>query len=59
MVIGGVCSMYIQHYLRLISLFQKRRDYSEEYQRHSNRESSPNESSSKGRSPEMRMALFH
>jgi hypothetical protein len=59
MVIGGVCSMYLQHYFRVISLFQKGRDYSEEYQRNSDRGSSPKESSSKGSSPKMRMALFH
>jgi hypothetical protein len=28
MVTGGVCSMYIQHYIRVISLVQKGRDYS-------------------------------
>jgi hypothetical protein len=33
MVTGGVCSMYIQHYIRVISLVQKGRDYSEEDQR--------------------------
>jgi hypothetical protein len=27
MVTGGVCSMYFQHYIRLISLVQKGRDY--------------------------------
>jgi hypothetical protein len=59
MVTGGVCSMYLQHYFRVISLVQKGRDYSEEDQRHSDRGSSPKESSSKGRSPKMRMALFH
>jgi hypothetical protein len=59
MVIGGVCSMYIQHYIRVISLVQKGRDYSEEDQRHSDRGSNPKESSSKGRSPKMRMALCH
>jgi hypothetical protein len=30
MVIGGVCSMYLQHCIRVISLVQKGRDYSEE-----------------------------
>jgi hypothetical protein len=59
MVIGGVCSMYIQHYIRVISLVQKGRDYSEEDQRHSDRGSSPKESSNKGSSPKMRMALCH
>jgi hypothetical protein len=28
MVTGGVCSMYFQHYIRLISIVQKGRDYS-------------------------------
>jgi hypothetical protein len=28
MVTGGVCSMYFKHYIRLISLVQKGRDYS-------------------------------
>jgi hypothetical protein len=41
----------------VISLVQKGRDYSEEDQRHSNRGSSPKESSSKGSNPKMRMAL--
>jgi predicted nucleic acid-binding Zn ribbon protein len=59
MVTGGVCSMYLQHYIRVISLVQKGRDYSEEDQRHSDRGSSPKESSSKGSSPKMRMALCH
>jgi hypothetical protein len=59
MVIGGVCSMYLQHHIRVISLVQKGRYYSEEDQRHSYRGSSPKESSSKGSSPEMRMALCH
>jgi hypothetical protein len=49
MVMGGVCSMYLQHYFRVISLVQKGRDYSEEEQRHSNR----------GSSPKMRMDLCH
>jgi predicted nucleic acid-binding Zn ribbon protein len=59
MVTWGVCSMYLQHYFRVISLVQKGRDYSEEDQRHSDRGSSPKESSSKGSNPKMRMALFH
>jgi hypothetical protein len=59
MVTGGVCSMYIQHYIRVVSLVQKGRDYSEEDKMHSDRGSSPKESSSKGSSPKMRMALFH
>jgi hypothetical protein len=59
MVTGGVCSMYLQDYIRVISLVQKGRDYSEEDQRHSDRGSSPKESSSKGSSPKMRMALCY
>jgi hypothetical protein len=59
MVIGRVCSMYLQHYIRVISLVQKGRDYSEEVQRHSDRGRSPKESSSKGSNPKRRMALFH
>jgi hypothetical protein len=35
MVTGGVCSMYFQHYIIVISLVQKGIDYSEEDQRHS------------------------
>jgi hypothetical protein len=49
MVTGGVCSMYFQHYIRVISLVQKGRDYLEEDQRHSDR----------GSIPKRRMALFH
>jgi hypothetical protein len=37
MVTRGVCSMYLQHYIIVISLVQKGRDYSEEDQRHSDR----------------------
>jgi hypothetical protein len=59
MVTGGICSMYFQHYIRVISLVQKGRDYSEEDQRNSDRGSSPKESSSKGSSPKRRMALCH
>jgi hypothetical protein len=59
MVTGGICSMYFQHYIRVISLVQKGRDYSEEDQRNSDRGSSPKESSSKGSIPKRRMALFH
>ena len=43
MVRGGVCSMYLQNYFRVISLFQKGRDYSEEVQRHSEGEQSQGE----------------
>jgi hypothetical protein len=59
MVTGGVCSMYFQHYIGVISLVQKGRDYSDEDQRHSDRGSSPKESSSKGSNPKRRMDLFH
>jgi hypothetical protein len=59
MVTGGVCSMYFQHYIRVISLVQKGRDYSEEDQRHSDRGIIPKESSSRGSSPKRKMALFH
>jgi hypothetical protein len=59
MVTGGVCSMYLQNYIRVISLVQKGRDYLEEDQRHSDKGRIPKESSSKGSSPKMRMALFH
>jgi hypothetical protein len=34
MITGGVCSMYLQNYIILISLVQKGRYYSEEDQRH-------------------------
>ena len=54
-----VCSMYFQNYIIVISLVKNGRDYSEEVQRHSDRGSSPKESSSKGSSPKMRMALCH
>jgi hypothetical protein len=33
--------MYFQHYIIVISLVQKGRDYSEEYQRHSEKGASP------------------
>jgi hypothetical protein len=49
MVTRGVCSMYLQHYIRVISLVQKRRYYSEEEKRHSD----------SGSNPKRRMALFH
>jgi hypothetical protein len=55
----GVCSMYLHHYFRVISLVQKGRDYSEEDQRHSDRGSNAKESSSKGSNPKMRMTLCH
>jgi hypothetical protein len=59
MVTGGVCSMYIQHYIRGISHVQKGGDYSEEDQRHSDKGSNPKESSSRGSSPKRIMALYH
>jgi hypothetical protein len=59
MVTGGVCLMYLQHYIRVISLVQKGRDYSEEDQRNSDMGSSPKDSSCKGRNPKMRMAIYH
>jgi hypothetical protein len=46
--------MYIQHYIRVISLVQKGRDGSEEDQRHSSRGNNPKESSSRGSSPKER-----
>jgi hypothetical protein len=42
----------------VISLVQKGRDYSEEYQRHSDRGSNPKESSGRGIIPKGRMTLF-
>jgi hypothetical protein len=59
MVTGGVCSMYFHHYIKVISLVQRGRDYSEEDQRHSDRGSSPKEISSRGSSPKRKMDLFH
>jgi hypothetical protein len=59
MVTGGVCSMYLQHYIRVISLSQKGIDYLEEDQRHLYRGRIPKEISSRGSSPKRRMALFH
>jgi hypothetical protein len=56
---GGVCSMYLQHYIKVVSLVKKGRYYSEEDPRNSDRERNPKESSSKGSSPKMRMALCH
>jgi len=59
MVTRGVCLMYLQNYFRVISLFQKRINYSKEEQQNLDRGRSPKESSSKGSIPKMRMALFH
>jgi hypothetical protein len=52
MVTGGVCSMYFQHYIRVISLVQKGRDYSEEDQRHSDRGSKPQGKFKQGEQPQ-------
>jgi hypothetical protein len=46
--------MCLQHYIRVISLVQKGRYYSEEDQRHSDRRRNPKESSSRGSSPKER-----
>jgi hypothetical protein len=43
--------MCFQHYIRVISLVEKGRDYSEEDQRNSDRGRIPKESSDRGRSP--------
>jgi hypothetical protein len=43
--------MYIQHYIRLISLVQKGRDYSEEDQKNSDRGSSPRKVQSRAAAP--------
>jgi hypothetical protein len=59
MVTRGVCLMYLQNYIRVISLVQKGRDYLEEDQRKSYSGSNPKENASRGRSPKRRMALFH
>jgi hypothetical protein len=59
MVTRGVCSMYFQHYIRVISLVQKGRDCSKEDKKNSDRGSIPKESSSRGSSPKRKMALFH
>jgi hypothetical protein len=59
MVTWGVCSMYFQHYIRVISLVQKGRDYLEEDQRHLDKGSIPKESSSRGSNPKRKMALCH
>ena len=59
MVTGGVWVMYFQHYIRVISFVKKGRDYSEEYQRHSDRGSTPKKSSSKRSSSKRRMTLCH
>jgi hypothetical protein len=49
MVTGGVFFMYLQHYIRVISLVQKGIYYSKEDQRHSDR----------GSRPKRRMVLCH
>jgi hypothetical protein len=50
MVIGGVCSMYFQHYIRLISLVEKGRDYRAETRQgeHPQEENAPFPLMSKG-----------
>jgi hypothetical protein len=58
-VTGGVCSMYLHHYIRVISLVQNGRDYSKDVKRNLDRGRSHRESSSKGSSPKMKMALCH
>jgi hypothetical protein len=55
MVIGGVCSMYLQHYIRVISIVQKGRDYLEE----SKASKGEHSKFKQGSSPKRRMALFH
>jgi hypothetical protein len=55
----GSMSYIFQHYIRVISLVQKGRDYSEEDQRHSGRGSNPKESSGRGSNPKERTTLFH
>jgi hypothetical protein len=59
MVTGGVCLMYLQHYIKVIYLVQKGRYYSEEDQRHLDRGSIPKEISIRGSIPKRRMALCH
>ena len=51
MVIGGVCSMYFQNYIRVISLVQKGRDYLEESQRNPDRGSRPKDILGRGSIP--------
>jgi hypothetical protein len=51
--------IYIQHYIRLISLVQKGRDYSEEDKRHSGKGSSPKENLGRESSPKERTTPFH
>jgi hypothetical protein len=56
MVTWGVCLMYIQHYIRVISLG---RDYSKEYKMHLDRGRIPKENASRRSSPKRRMAICH
>ena len=51
MVTRGVCLMYLQHYIRVISLLQNGRDYLEEDQRHSDRGAAPRRVQAGGASP--------
>jgi hypothetical protein len=59
MVTGGVCLMYLRHYIKVISIVQKGRDYLEKDQNNLDRGSNPKESSIRGSSPKRRMALCH
>jgi hypothetical protein len=52
MVTGGVCLMYLQHYIRVISLVQKGRDYLEEDQRHSKQGEHPQGEFKQGEQPQ-------
>jgi hypothetical protein len=56
---GEQWSMYIQHCIRVVSLVQKGRDYSEEDQIHLDMGRNPKESSSRGSIPKGRMTLCH
>ena len=51
MVTGGVCSMYIQHYIRVISLVQNGRYYLEEDQRNSDWGETPRRMQAGGAAP--------
>jgi hypothetical protein len=51
--------MYLQHYIRVISLVQKGRYYSEEDQRNLERGSNSKESSGRENNPKDITTLFH
>jgi hypothetical protein len=51
--------MYIQHYIRVISLDQKGVYYSKKDKRHSDRGRNPKENASRGSNPKRIMALCH